>query len=288
MSLLESRLWRRQRFMGSTTDWEKATIVIMGVPMDFTTSFRPGARFGPGRIREVSEGLEEYSFYLDRSLEDVAFYDAGDLATGWGNVQATLTATREVVAEILAQKRVPLVLGGEHLITLSVVQAMAQVYHDLVVLHFDAHADLRQEYLGEQLSHATVMRRVVDIIGPQNLYQLGIRSGTSEEFIYGHRYTNFYPDAVLEPLRESLPELKGRPVYVSIDIDVVDPAFAPGTGTPEPGGCSSREIIEAVHLLSALNVVGLDIVEVCPPVDQADITALLAAKLVREALLVCH
>lgn len=278
-------LRRRGVFMGSIADWEAAKLILLGVPMDCTTSFRPGARFGPSKVREVSDGLEEYSFYLDRSLTDVAYYDAGDVPVVFGDVDTTLALIKRVITELVSLEKVPLLIGGEHLVSLPAIQALADQHGKLTVLHFDAHADLRDEYLGQRLSHATVMRRVTERIGPRNLYQFGIRSGTEKEFGFGYQHTRFYPDAVLEPLRDCLAELGQEPVYVTIDIDVVDPAFAPGTGAPEPVGCTSREIMEVVHLLGCLNVVGLDIVELSPSLDYGDTTAILVAKLVREALL---
>lgn len=278
-------LERRGTFMGAGEDYGKAKAVILGAPMDFTVSFRPGARLGPGRVRDVSVGLEEYSPCLNRDLADYVYYDAGDVIMPMGHPGESLRRLGAVVNKLLADGKFPMVLGGEHLVSLACVNEAAARHPDLVVLQFDAHADLREEYLGESLSHATVMRRVVETVGGQNLYQFGIRSGTLEEFDFARRNTHCHPFAVLEPLRKILPLLRGRPVYVTLDIDVVDPAFAPGTGTPEPGGCSTAEIIEAVHLLQELDVVGADVVEVCPVYDQSERTSLLAAKLVREIIL---
>lgn len=279
------RFCHQGTFIGSTADWETVRLVLLGVPMDSTTTFRPGTRFGPTRVREVSYGLEEYSFYLDRSLKDVEYYDAGDIPVVFGDVDTTLGIIKEVLAETLALGKLPVLIGGEHLISLPVIDAMAEKYEQLKILHFDAHADLRDEYLGQRFSHATVMRRVADRIGPHNIYQFGMRSGADLEFCFGYQQTNFYPDAILEPFRDCLLELGQYPVYVTIDIDVVDPAYAPGTGSPEPMGCSSRELLEVVHLLGCLNVVGVDIVELSPPLDHSDITSILVAKLVRETLL---
>lgn len=272
-------------FMGSTDDYEKAQIVLVGAPMDLTVSFRPGARQGPQEVRLVSPGLEEYSVDLQRDLADYSYYDAGDVALPFGTVQESLRRIGLVTAEIFSGGKFPIVLGGEHLISYPVIREAANVYPGLAVIHFDAHADLREEYLGERFSHATVMRRVVDLIGGKNLYQFGIRSGTRDEFDFARSNTNMYINKVVEPLIEIIPHLKGRPVYVSLDIDVVDPAYAPGTGTAEPGGCTAKEILQAVHLLGQLDVVGFDLVEVSPVYDPSQRTALLAAKLVREAIL---
>lgn len=272
-------------FIGSTTNYEQSTIVIAGAPMDLTVSYRPGTRRGPQSIRQASHGLEEYSVDLDRDLASYNYYDAGDVLLPFGAVQENLRRISAVTAEILEGDKTPFVLGGEHLITCAVVQEVAKRHPGLVVIHFDAHADLRDQYLGQRFSHATVMRRVVEMIGGENLFQFGIRSGTRDEFAFARAHTNTFLDRVVEPLTESLPHLQGRPVYVTLDIDVIDPSFAPGTGTPEPGGCSSREMITAIHLLGDLNVVGFDLVEVSPVYDPSERTALLAAKLVREAIM---
>lgn len=272
-------------FFGSTEDYSQAGIVIMGAPMDLTVSYRPGTRQGPHAIRQASHGLEEYSVDLDRELAHYSYYDAGDVVLPFGAVKENLRRISLVTANILAAGKTPLVLGGEHLISCAVIEEVARKHPGLTVVHFDAHADLRDEFLGERFSHATVMRRVIETIGGKNLYQFGIRSGARDEFEFAHSNTNTYIDRVVEPLMENLPHLKGRPVYVSLDIDVVDPSFAPGTGTPEPGGCSTREIIKAVHLLGELEIVGFDLVEVSPFYDPSDRTALLAAKIIREAIM---
>lgn len=273
------------RFMGAAPVYDDCKLAIIGAPMDFTTSFRPGARYGPVEIRNVSEGLEEYSPDLDMDLAERNFFDAGDVLLPLGNVTASLKRIGEAAGAVLKDGKKLLVLGGEHLVTLPVVEQAVRLYPELVVLHFDAHADLRDHYLGEKFSHATVMRRVVELVGGNKVYQLGIRSGTREEFQWAKDNTHLFPYEVLGPLEEIKQQIKGLPVYVTLDIDVVDPAYAPGTGTPEPGGCSAREILKALHSLAGLNVVAMDVVEVCPVLDSSQITAILAAKLVREAIL---
>jgi len=272
-------------FMGGTDNYEQAGIVLVGAPLDLTVSFRPGAREGPREIRRVSQGLEEYSVYLQRDLADYRYYDAGDVALPLGAVQESLRRIGLVAAEILAGGKFPLFLGGEHLISYPIIREAVNVYPELAVIQFDAHADLREEYLGARFSHATVMRRVVELIGGGNLYQFGIRSGAGDEFDFACDNTNIYINEVMDPLVEIIPKLEGRPVYISLDIDVVDPAYAPGTGTAEPGGCTAKEILQSVRLLGRLDVVGFDLVEVSPVYDPSQRTALLAAKLVREAIL---
>jgi len=273
-------------FIASQHSPEGCRLVLLGAPLDATVSFRPGSRFAPAHIRQISESLEEYSPTLAADLGDIPFYDAGNINFAFGNVPAALATIHRVVkSQVLDRGCRPLLLGGEHLVTLPAVAAVKARYPELVVVQFDAHADLRSHYLGEEQSHATVMRRVCELVGAGNLYQFGIRSGTREEFIFGQENTHFFPYEVLMPLKQVLPQLVGRPVYVTVDIDVVDPAYAPGTGTPEPGGCSARELLLAIDMLANLNIVGFDLVEVCPPADHSDITAALAAKVVRQALL---
>ncbi len=277
--------WKSPFFLGAGEDPGRAGLLLLGVPMEYTVSFRPGTRFGPQAIRAVSESLEEYSFYQDADLREVSFADLGDLELPPGNVERGLALTKKAAAGIFKEGKIPFFLGGEHLLSYATVQAAVEFFPDLVVLHLDAHSDLRAEYMGERLSHATVCRLIAGCLREKHLYQFGIRSGPREDFLYARRYTNLFPEKVVEPLRRVLPELKGRPVYCSLDIDLLDPALAPGTGTPEPGGCSFQEVLAAVLLLSELHVVGLDLVEVAPSCDPSGITSLAAAKLVREAII---
>ncbi|MCQ2559250.1 MAG: agmatinase [Clostridia bacterium] len=272
-------------FMGRWEDYAATDSVILGVPLDDTVSFRPGSRFAPRKIREVSIGLEEYSPLLDKDLADYRYYDAGDLLLAPGSVEQSLTRIGGAWAEIRSGDKLPILLGGEHLLTFPAVQRAAKLYPDLVVLQFDAHTDLRQEYLGSKLSHASVIRRICQWVAPERIYQMGIRSGTREEFVFARKHTNFAPEMNLEILAAWVAEIKERPVYLTLDIDVLDPAFAPGTGTPEQGGCTSAQLLAAFPILSSLSVVGFDLVEVCPLCDHGDITSILAAKLVREAIL---
>lgn len=259
--------------------------VLFGAPLDFTATFRPGSRFAPRRIREASDVLEEFSLELGEDLADHPFIDIGDVILPYGNVSGALEAIRRVAVRVVERNRIPFVIGGEHLVTWPVVQALTARYPDLIVLHFDAHADLRQDYVGERLSHATALRLVAEELGPGRVYQFGVRSATAAEAAYARDHTRFFPGRVLEPLAGSLAELGDRPLYVTIDIDVVDPAFAPGTGTPEPGGISAREMLAAVHLLRGKRVVGLDLVEVSPAADPSERTAVLGAKIIRDAIL---
>jgi agmatinase len=274
-------------FICSSDDYENSKAVIYGMPMDFTVSFRPGSRFGPPRIREVSVGLEEYSPYLDKSITDITYFDAGDLLLPFGNAARSLDIIGGYVKGLLADGKFPLGLGGEHLCSWPIFREVYAKYPDLAIIHFDAHADLRENYEGEPLSHSTPLRKAAELMGGKNIYQFGIRSGSREEFKYARENINFYPFDVLEPLKKVLPSLAGRPVYLTIDIDVLDPSAAPGTGTAEAGGITSKELLAAVHAIagSEVNVVGADVVEVAPAYDPTEQTQIVAAKLVREILL---
>jgi agmatinase len=272
-------------FIGANADFDEAQAVIYGMPMDWTVSFRSGTRLGPARIREVSVGLEEYSPYQDRSLTDVTYFDAGDLLLPFGNPQKSVDMIRDYVDDLYQRGKFPVGLGGEHLVSWGSIGAAAGKYPDLRVVHIDAHTDLRDAYEGEPYSHSTVIKKVCEMIGPDKVYQFGIRSGTKEEFDWGRQNTHFFPFDLLEPLTAVLHELKGHPVYVTFDIDAFDPAYAPGTGTAEHGGLTPREVFAAFCKLAELTVVGFDLVEVAPHIDHSEQTQILAAKLVREALL---
>jgi agmatinase len=273
---------RTHRFLGCDADYGQATWVLFGVPFDGTASFQPGSRFGPPRIREASWGLETYSPRLGRDLTDAGVHDAGDLELPLGNTTASLAATEAAARRFLADGKRWIALGGEHLVTLPLVRAALERWPDLVVAHFDAHADLRDTYLGERLSHATVLRRVWELVGDGRLFQFGIRSGTAEEWAFAAVHARTFGGAVVDPLRTARVEWSGRPVYVTFDVDVIDPAFLPGTGTPEPGGITAHEAFEAAALFREVDVVGVDVVETMPLYDTSQRTALVAAKLVRE------
>jgi len=275
-------------FIKSHPNYEESKAVIYGMPMDWTVSFRPGSRFGPARIREVSLGLEEYSPYVDKHLEEVKYFDAGDIPLVFGNPQKSLDMIEEFVDKVYQDGKFPLGLGGEHLVTWGILQAVKKHHNDFVLIHIDAHADLREQYEGEPLSHSTPIRKACDLIGAKNVYSFGIRSGMREEFQFA-RESGMYMAKfeVANPLREVLPTLKGRKAYVTIDIDVLDPAHAPGTGTAEAGGITSKELLEAITLISnsELEVIGADLVEVAPAYDPTEQTQIAASKFIREILL---
>lgn len=286
MSLKDGSSTLSTKFMASCGNYDDASVILAGVPMDFTCSFRPGTRFGPQKIREVSIGIEEYSVYMDKSLVDILFFDCGDIDLPIGNVEKSLELIGVSAEEILNDRKFPMFIGGEHLISVPVIQKVYEKYgKDLVIIQFDAHADLREGYLGCPNSHASTVRRLVDFIPGKNIYQFGIRSGTRDEFEFAQANTNLFKFDVIEPLTRVLPQIGKRPVYITLDIDVADPSYANGTGTPEPGGISSRELLQAVHSFREMNLVGFDLVEVSPLYDVSDRTALLAAKIIRDVIL---
>ena len=272
-------------FIGADSSYEEAGVVLFGAPYDSTTSFRPGTRFGPAAIRSESFGIETYSPYQDRDLEDIRVHDAGDLELPFGSPDRALEMIEAQAAAILSDGKKPFLLGGEHLVSLGAVRATAKRFPNLRIIHFDAHADLREDYLGVRLSHACVMRRCHDILGDGRIWQFGIRSGTREEFAFmreGHVVTEPFTLSTLPNV--SFPE--GTPVYLTVDLDVLDPSEFPGTGTQEAGGVRFTELLAALRdVLERFNVVALDNVELSPPIDPTGRSTALACKLLREELL---
>ncbi len=252
----------------------------LGVGYDGTCSFVPGSRFAPAVLRTASWALEDYSPEFDKHLDDVMFYDAGDLELPFGSTENALKIINENVNDIYNDDKKYFGIGGEHLVTLPAVQACYKKYPDLIVLHFDAHTDLREDYLGDKLSHAAVMRRVGELIGFDNLKQVGIRSGLKEEFDLMKKY-----DTVLKNSDE-LDKLRGKNIFLSIDVDVLCPTVLSGTGTQEAGGMTYKELIEWIKPLKKLNIVGADVVELAPDVDKSGASTAIVAKLIREVLMI--
>lgn len=275
---------RLDRFPWASSD-PAAPIALIGVPLDETTSFRPGTRFGPSATREAAHALEDYSLRQKRRLDPSDYFDAGDLVLPFGNVEEALNVILAAARHLVSSGKRFLALGGEHLVTYPLVQAMNEAYPDLTVIQMDAHADLRSSFTGTRFSHGTVMRRVAELLGPGRVFQLGIRSADKDELEESSGLSEIHFYKVLEPLSQVISKVGQRPLYISIDIDVLDPAFAPGTGVPEPGGITSRELLDALSSLSGANVVGMDLVEVAPAYDATGATSLLAAAIVRESLL---
>lgn len=273
-----------ETFIGCDAEYADARMVIFGAPFDSTTSFRPGTRFGSRAIRSDSFGIETYSPYQDKDLVDTAVFDAGDLELVFGNSPKALAQIQEMTAEILADGKVPIMLGGEHLVTLGAVQAAAAHYSGLHILHFDAHADLREDYLGEQLSHASVMRRSWELVGDGHIHQFGIRSGDRSEFVWGAEHVQMHKFN-FTGLAETVQALGQAPVYFTLDLDVLDPSIFPGTGTPEAGGVTFSELLDAILLLKPLNIIGFDVNELSPVYDPSGVSTAVACKLLRELIL---
>ena len=259
-------------------------VTLLGAPLDSTGSFRAGCAEGPTGIRWASENLETYSPHLDRDLEEMSLGDLGDLSLSGLAQEAALAEIERETGRLLDAGTLPFLLGGEHTIALGVARAVLARYPDAWICQLDAHADLRDTYLDEPLSHATWAYRVGEQYGFERLVQLGIRSGLREEFHLGRSHSAFFSDSLMLP-RVLRKQLEQRPVYLSLDLDVLDPAYAPGTGTPEAGGASYRELITFLDSLSDLRLVALDLNEVAPPLDPTGATSALAAKLVRELAL---
>ena len=276
-----------RNFIGSERGYNDADIVIFGAPFDSTASFRPGARFGPQAIRAESIGIETYSPYLDRDLAELKIHDAGDLDLPIGSSAAALEMIEAYAARVLSDGKTPVMTGGEHLVSLGAIRAAAAKYRGLNIVHFDAHADLRNDYLGEKLSHATVIRRVSEITGIGNIYQFGIRSGEKAEFEWAKANTrlNKFNFDGLEKAVAEIASSAAPSVYLTIDLDILDPSELPGTGTPEAGGVSFKELLGALKILSGLNIIGCDIVELAPNLDPSGASTALACKLTRELLL---
>ena len=270
-------------FMGARRDPSGCSVGLFGVPYDGTTSFRPGTRFGPAAIREVSQGLETFCPQLDRDLDDLAFADLGALEIPFGAPEPVVQAVRQGTQAVLALGLKPLMLGGEHSISSGAVAAVAREYPDLVLVQLDAHADLRETWLGAQHSHACAMRRCLEVLPSGDLLQLSIRSGTREEFLELRRSGRLIPDA--QGLETALDPWKGRPLYLTVDLDWFDPSVLPGTGTPEPGGYQWKDFAQVIDVLRSHHLVAADVVELAPQLDNSGVSSILAAKVCRSLLL---
>ena len=275
-----------ETFLGCDSGYAEAQIVLYGAPFDSTTSFRPGARFGPSAMRHESFGLETYSPYQDADLTDRRIFDSGDLELCFGSAEAALADIEARAREILGDGKLPLLLGGEHLVTLGAVRAVAEKYPGLHIIHFDAHADLREDYLGARLSHACVLRRCHDLLGDGRIHQFCIRSGDRGEVAFAAGHPDLHPFGFdgLKALTERLKEAD-VPVYFTIDLDCLDPGVFPGTGTPEAGGVSVPALLEALRLVCQTRVVAADVNELAPMLDTTGVSTATACKVLRELLL---
>jgi len=274
----------QNRFLSGDSSYEECEICIVGLPYDGTSSYRPGSRFGPNAIRKASWGMETYSHTLRRDLGDLKICDLGDLEIPFGNKEMALAKIREAIGKIVDDGKYPVLLGGEHLITLPVVEGFRSRFHDLAVVQLDAHTDLRDEYLGETLSHSTVMRRVSEVVEDGGLFQFGARSGSREEFAYANTIGSLY-DFTEDGFNRALKDINDKPLYISLDLDVLDPSLLPGTGNPEPGGIDFNEIIRGLQILARTRVIGFDVVELSPDHDPSEVSSIVTAQLVREMIL---
>ena len=269
-----------RNWMGQNPDYETSKVVMLGLPFDGTVSYRPGSRFAPEQIRLASWGLEEYSPYFDKHLEDVNFHDAGDLEFPLGNTCKSLDVIERNVGDIYKDGKKVFGIGGEHLVTLPEIKALSKYYTNRAIVHFDAHTDLRQEYLGEKMSHSAVIRHCSDIVGPENIRQIGIRSGMKEEFefmkIHNTLAKNF----------SDLDCLKDKKIFVTVDLDVLDPSIMSGTGTPESGGMDFNTLIDWFKYLKDFDIVGADVVELAPDYDASGVSTAVASKVIRELLMI--
>jgi agmatinase len=272
-------------FIACDSEYDEAKIVLFGAGFDGTTSFRPGTRFAPSAIRNESFGIETYSPYQDRDMLDYSYFDSGDLELPFGSTSRAVADIAMRADMILTDGKIPFMIGGEHLVTLGSVMAVTEKVEDLYIVHFDAHADLRDDYLGQKLSHACVLRRCHELVGDGHIFQFGIRSGERDEFRFADEHTEMHRFN-FDGLEETVEKLKGKKVYLTVDLDVLDPSVFPGTGTPEAGGVSFDELRRALTLVcSSLDIVGCDVNELSPVYDQSGVSTAVACKIIREMLL---
>lgn len=276
-------------FMAMDAKYEESNVVVFGAGFDGTTSNRPGTRFASSAMRPEFYGLETYSPLLNLDLEDYKICDAGDLELSIGNTEKVLEEIYEGTKKIVNDNKIPFMIGGEHLVTLPSFKAVYAKYNDIYILHFDAHTDLREEYNNNENSHATVIKRIWDVVGDNRIFQFGIRSGTKEEFEFALKYNHTYMEVgSIDTFEEVVKKLENKKVYLTIDLDVLDPSIFPGTGTPEPGGVTYREFQNIFTILknSKVKLVGCDIVELSPDYDSTNVSTIIACKILRELALV--
>lgn len=269
-----------RNWMGQNPNYDKSDIIMIGLPFDGTVSYRSGSRFAPEQIRLASWGLEEYSPKFDKELEECNFHDVGDLEFPLGNTKGSLNLIEENVEQIYKDGKRVFGIGGEHLVTYPEIEAVSKFYDDLAIIHFDAHTDLRQEYLGEELSHSAVIRLCTKFVNPKNIKQIGIRSGLKEEWDY------MKENGTLVKEYSGLDSIKGKKVFVTVDLDILDPSVMSGTGTPESGGMSFNELMGWFEYIKDFDIVGADVVELAPDYDSSGCSTAVATKVIRELLMI--
>ena len=275
-------------FMGAQREIDQCRVSLLGVPYDGTCCFRPGARFGPSAIREDSYGIETYCPQLNLDLEDINFTDIGSLDVPLGDAKLTLDYIRDATDILLKKNLKPLIIGGEHSITSGVIKSLITNYPDLIMLQLDAHADLRDEWLGSKFSHACTMKRCLEILPSKKIFQIGIRSGTKSEFLEMNNSKRLIQHTLgknAKSLEEALKSFKGRPIYLTFDLDWFDPSIMPGTGTPEPGGYFWGDFAAIIDVIKSHNLIGADVVELSPKLDNTGISSILAAKVIRSLIM---
>ncbi|WP_170366166.1 agmatinase [Ruegeria arenilitoris] len=271
-------------------------VAVLGVPMDIGTSWRSGTRFGPKQIRAESAMIRPYNMATFAApFDSLQIADIGDLAINTFSLADSLRIIKESYDAILAQGVIPVAMGGDHSITLPILRAVAAKHGPVALVHVDAHADVNDEMFGERETHGTVFRRAYEegLIVPDKTFQVGIRgSGYAASDFTEAKGWGFRQFPAWELWQQNLTqigalirkEIGEHPVYVTYDIDSLDPAYAPGTGTPEIGGLTTPQALQLIHALGGMNVVGCDLVEVSPPYDPSGNTALTAANLLFELL----
>ena len=268
-----------RNWMAQNPDYNSSDIVMLGLPFDGTVSYRSGSRFAPEQIRLASWGLEEYSPVFDKELVDVNFHDIGDLEFPLGNTYKSLEQIRQNVEDIYKDGKRVFGIGGEHLVTLPEIEAVSKYVDNLAIVHFDAHTDLREEYLGEEMSHSAVIRHCSEIVGAENIKQIGIRSGMKEEWEFMKKHNTLcYKFSDIDCF-------KNKNIFVTVDLDCLDTSIMPGTGTPEAGGMTFKELNEWFYYLKDFNIVGADVVELAPDYDSSGASTAVATKVIRELLM---
>jgi len=270
-------------FADAESSFENATFILFGVPFEKTSSFRHGADKAPYEVRQASWNFERYDLRTGINFEEILVHDYGDLNVQNLTSKEVFETTKTFSSKLLAKQKIPIAIGGDHSVTPGIIAAFPK---DIAVISLDAHMDFRQKYKNDVYNHACVIRRVADHIPLQNIAVLGIRSAEKEEYEQVQEQGLFFRDAftinkigIEKSIQQTKNHLKGKQIYLTLDIDVVDPAYAPGTSTPEPFGFTPMDVLEIIEAFSP-QLIGCDVVEVCPPYDQGQ-TAVLAAKLVQ-------
>jgi len=270
------------RFADAHASFDEADFVIVGVPFDKTTTYRSGTRFAPTAVRETSQTFEKDNFEHGVTFENIPVHDAGDMFEE-GTVDEMVASIEEEARRIVSANKFPLFIGGEHSISPPVVKA----FGDISVITIDAHLDFRDEYQGLKNSHACAHRRIVDHVGKGNAFAFGVRSISAEEKVGEALYADafrIHKEGCEKVFDEMLTKLKREKVYLSLDIDGIDPSYAPGTGTPEPFGLTPWDVRYVINRLGD-RLVGFDVVEICPPYDNGN-TSILGARMMREVMAV--